>query len=187
MGRIVSNFYISLDGVVEAPEHWHFDWFNDEMAAAVSADAASTSAFLMGRTMYDMWSTYWPGQLMDYPDGVQPTAHDFAGFINAIPKYVVSTTLTNPTWQNSTVVPPDPAAIRDLKASVDGTIAMSGSASTVRWLLANGLLDELRLMVHPVVVGSGARLFGGGEMQALRLADHNVFRTGVLHLAYVPA
>jgi len=98
----------------------------------------------------------------------------------------VSTTLTDPSWQHTTVVPPDPAAIRSLKASVDGNIGMTGCGTTVRWLLAHGLLDELRLMLHPVVVGHGERLFHEGENQPMRLVGQDVFTTGVAYLRYAP-
>ena len=150
MGKIVSNFFISLDGVVESPDKWHFPYFNDEMGEIIGAGMGTTGAFLMGRKLYDEWSSYWPGQGPEVP---------FSEFINAIPKYVLSTTLKDPEWQNTTVISGDVEAVRALKEGTDGDITMSGSATTVRWLLANGLLDELALLVHPIAVGSGQRLF----------------------------
>ena len=134
MGKIVSNFFISLDGVVESPDKWHFPYFNDEMGAAIGNGMQSTSAFLMGRRLYDEWSQYWPQQGPEQP---------FSEFINSMPKYVVSSSLTDPGWNNTTVLPGDADRVRQVKEQTDGTIAMSGSATTVRWLLANGLLDEL--------------------------------------------
>ncbi|MCA1703069.1 MAG: dihydrofolate reductase family protein, partial [Actinobacteria bacterium] len=92
MGKIVSNFFISLDGVVEAPDQWHFPYFNDEMGAAVGAGMESAGAFLMGRVLYDQWSEYWPQQGPDAP---------FSSFINEIPKYVVSNTLKEASWNNT--------------------------------------------------------------------------------------
>ena|SRR5215210_7958513 len=178
MGRIVSNFFISLDGVVESPDKWHFPYFDDAMGEIVGAGMGSTSAFLMGRKLYDEWSSYWPDQGPDVP---------FSEFINAIPKYVLSTTVKDPTWQNTTVLSGDVAAVQGLKDSVDGDISMSGSATTVRWLLANGLLDELALLVHPIAVGSGQRLFEDPTTYPLKLVHSSTLDTGVLHLRYAPA
>jgi dihydrofolate reductase len=188
MGRIVSNFFISLDGVIEAPDQWHFPYFNDEMGAAVTDGVGSTSAFLMGRVLYEQWADYWPAQLRTEPEPAQETALDFAEFINRIPKYVVSSTLQEATWNNTTIISGDVAAgIQELKDRVDGNITMSGSATLVRWLFANGLLDELDLLVHPIVVGHGERLFEDTPTHRLTLIRHQVFSTGVLNLAYAPA
>ena len=188
MGRIISNFFISLDGVVEAPDQWHFPYFNDEMGAAVSEGAMEAAAFLMGRQLYDEWSTYWPGQARTEPEGVVETADDFGAFINAVPKFVVSNTLGAPSWNNTTVISGDVAAgIRSLKAATDGAIAMSGSGTLVRWLLREGLLDELRLLVHPIVVGKGKRLLDDLGTVPLKLSHQQAFETGVLALRYEPA
>lgn len=179
MGRIVSNFFISLDGVVESPDKWHFPYFDDAMGAIVAAGMSTTRAFVMGRKLYEEWSAYWPGQGDDVP---------FSQFINTIPKYVLSSTLTDPTWQNSTVISGDVAAgVRAVKERTDGDIAMSGSATTVRWLLANGLLDELALLVHPIAVGAGQRLFEDTPTYPLQLLSSATLDTGVLHLRYAPA
>src|SRR5215207_2637079 len=154
MGKIVSNFFMSLDGVVESPDQWHFDYFNDEMGAAIGKGVERTSAFLMGRVLYDQWSEYWPAQARTEPEAAQDTALDFGSFINGVPKYVVSTTLSEATWNNTTVISGDVAAsLREVKDRTDGDIGMSGSATLVRSLLANGLVDELNLMLHPVAVG----------------------------------
>ena len=178
MGKIVSNFFISLDGVVESPDKWHFPYFDDAMGEIIGAGMGSTSAFLMGRKLYDEWSSYWPDQGPEVP---------FSEFINAIPKYVLSTSLQDPKWQNTTVLPGDVAAVQELKDSVDRDITMSGSATTVRWLLANGLLDELALLVHPIAVGSGQRLFEDPTTYPLTLVHSSTLDTGVLHLRYTPA
>lgn len=177
MGRIISNFFISLDGVVEAPDQWHFPYFNDEMGDVVGAGMESTAAFLMGRTLYDEWSAYWP----------ESTDEPFASYFNDVKKYVISNSLKNPSWNNTTVVPGDIEAVRAVKERVDGDITMSGSATTTRWLLANGLLDELRLLVHPIAVGHGQRLFEDTPTHALRLVDSATLSTGVLNLSYTPA
>jgi dihydrofolate reductase len=179
MGKIVSNFFISLDGVVEAPDQWHFDWFDDEMGGIIGEGFATTSAMLMGRRLYDEWSEYWPEHGDD----------DFGKVINGLPKYVVSDSLSEATWQNTTLVPGEEAAdrLRQVKAGTDGDITMSGSATTVRWLLREGLLDELRLLIHPVAVGKGQRLFEDTELTKLRLVDQRTLGSGVLYVAYAPA
>ena len=180
MGRIVSNFFMALDGVVESPNEWHFPYFDDAKGAIVGEGMASTAAFMMGRRLYDEWSAYWPAQGPDVP---------FSEFINQIPKYVLSATLTEPTWQNTTVLSGDVAKVQTVKDNTDGAIAMSGSATTVRWLLANNLLDELNLLVHPIAVGDGlARLFPPDEPSLpLELLSAQTFKSGVLNLSYGPA
>ena len=179
MGRIVSNFFISLDGVVERPDQWHFPYFDDEMSRIVGEGMQNQSGILLGRRLYDEWSQFWPQQGPEVP---------FSEFINGIPKYVVSSTLSEATWKNTTLVNGDVAArLREVKESTDGDIGMSGSATTVRWLLANGLLDELALLVHPIAVGSGQRLFEDTPTYPLRLVSQQAFSTGVLHVVYAPA
>lgn len=182
MGKIVSNFFMSLDGVVEAPDQWHFPYFNDEMGAVIGQGMETSGAFLMGRKLYQEWEEYWPQQSDDVP---------FSSFINNVRKYVLSNTLTDATWNNTTLISGSPEEVAkqlaDAKAAVDGDIAMSGSATTAGWLLANGLLDELALLVHPIVVGHGQRLFDADETQGLELVQHETLSTGVLHLRYAPA
>lgn len=171
--------FISLDGVVESPDKWHFPYFDDAMGAVMAEGMAACTAFLMGRRLYDEWSSYWPAQGPDVP---------FSEFINTIPKYVLSTSVTDPTWQSTTIFSDDVAArVRALKDSTDGDIGMSGSATTVRWLLANGLLDELSLLVHAIAVGSGQRLFEDATTYPLELLSSATLDTGVLHLRYAPA
>ena len=149
------------------------------MGSIIGEAMASTTAFVMGRRLYDEWSSYWPGQGPDVP---------FSEFINTIPKYVLSSTLTDPAWQNTTILSGDVAArVRELKDSTDGDIGMSGSATTARWLLTNGLLDELALLMHPIVVGSGQRLFEDATTHPLELVSSATLDTGVLHLRYAPA
>ncbi|MDA8369149.1 MAG: dihydrofolate reductase family protein [Nocardiopsaceae bacterium] len=177
MGKIISNFFISLDGVVESPDEWHFPYFNDEMGAVVGAGIDTSKALLMGRRLYDEWAEYWPGS----------TEEPVATHFNNASKYVISGSLTDPAWHNTTVLPGDVDAVRRFKEDIDGDISMSGSAVTVRWLLANGLLDELRLLVHPIVVGHGQRLFENTPTHKLALTDSTTLSTGVLSLTYVPA
>jgi dihydrofolate reductase len=182
MGRIVSNFFISLDGVVERPDQWHFPYFDEAMGRVVESGMETAQAFLMGRNLYREWSEYWPQQEEDA---------EFAAFINTLPKYVLSHQDFAADWQNTTVLSgPDDASVaaqvRALKDRVSGDIAMSGCATTVRWLIAQGLLDELALLVHPVAVATGQRLFEETGTVPLRLLASETLPTGVLHLRYAP-
>ncbi|MEU8276971.1 dihydrofolate reductase family protein [Microbispora bryophytorum] len=179
MARIVANFFISLDGVVESPDQWHFPYWNDEMGAMVQAGMQNSAGMLMGRTLYEEWSAYWTTTDQD---------PEIAEAFNNAPKYVVSTTLEKADWNNTTVVNGDVAVgLRALKERTEGgDLQMSGSATTVRWLLANGLLDELNLLVHPIVVGRGQRLFEDTPTHKLTLVKSETFTTGVLNLRYVP-
>ncbi|WP_067181818.1 dihydrofolate reductase family protein [Microtetraspora niveoalba] len=178
MAKIISSFFISLDGVVESPDKWHFPYWNDEMGAFVGAGMQSAGAFLMGRKLYEEWSAYWTTTDND---------QDAAMALNNARKYVVSSTLEKADWDNTTVISGDVAAgLRALKKEIDGDIQMSGSATTVRWLLANGLLDELNLLVHPIVVGRGQRLFEDTPTHPLKLVRSETYQTGVLNLGYVP-
>jgi dihydrofolate reductase len=180
MGKIVSNFFISLDGVVEAPHEWHFPYFDDEMGRIVGAGMQTQSAFLLGRRLYDEWSAYWPAQGPEVP---------FSEYINGLPKYVLThRPIEGPLWNNTTVLGEDPVQqLRDLKESSEGDIGMSGCATTVRWLLSQGLLDELALLVHPIAVGKGQRLFEDTPTTPLELKSSDTLSTGVLHLRYATA
>ncbi|WP_188195501.1 dihydrofolate reductase family protein [Nonomuraea sp. SYSU D8015] len=178
MAKIISSFFISVDGVVESPDQWHFPYWNDEMGAVVQAGVQSAVAMLMGRKLYEEWSAYWTSTDAD---------QDFAVALNNVRKYVVSSTLEKADWDNTTVISGDVAGkVRELKEQTDGDIQMSGSATTVRWLLANGLLDELNLLVHPIVVGHGQRLFEDTPTHPLKLVKSETFQTGVLNLTYAP-
>lgn len=180
MRKIKSHFFISLDGVVESPDKWHFRYFDDEMGAAVGAGFATTGALLMGRVLYDEWAAYWP-EHADEP---------FGDVMNSIKKYVVSDSLQAAEWQNSEIISGDVARqLTAIKAQDGGDITMSGSPTTVRWLLREGLLDELNLLVHPIVVGDDlARLFPPDEPSIpLELLTAQTFKTGVLSLSYAPA
>jgi dihydrofolate reductase len=175
--KIKSNFFISLDGVVESPDKWHFPYFDDQMGAAVGGGFATTDAMLMGRVLYEEWAAYWP-EHADEP---------FGDVMNSMKKYVVSNSLQAADWQNSELISGDVAQkLSDLKAQDGGDISISGSATTVRWLLREGLLDELNLLVHPIVVGQGlGRLFPPDKPSTpLKLVSAETFTTGVLALSY---
>jgi dihydrofolate reductase len=183
VGRIVSNFFISLDGVVERPDQWHFPYFDDEMGAVIGAGMETAGAFMMGRTLYGEWSDYWTTTDQD---------QDFATFINSIKKYVVSSTLDDAdvTWSNTALITGDEDAVRagiqSAKDATDGDIQISGSPTLVRSLLGMGLLDELALLVHPIAVGTGERLFQDTPTYPLELTSHKALGSGVLHLTYAP-
>jgi dihydrofolate reductase len=178
--KIKSYFFVSLDGVVESPDTWHFPYFDDEMGDAVGAGFATADAMLMGRVLYNEWAEYWP-QHADQP---------FGDVMNSIKKYVVSNSLQEAEWQNSEIISGDVAQkLTDIKAQDGGDITMSGSATTARWLLREGVLDELNLLVHPIVVGDGlARLFPPDEPSIpLELVNAQTFKSGVLNLSYALA
>jgi dihydrofolate reductase len=178
--RIKSFFFASLDGVVESPDKWHFPYFDDEMGAAVGAGFDGVDAMLMGRVLYEEWAGYWP-EHADEP---------FGDVINPIKKYVVSDSLQSAEWENTEIISGDVAGrLNEIKASEGGDISMSGSATTVRSLLRAGVLDELTLLVHPILVGGGlARLFPPDEQPVpLQLVRSETFKSGVLNLTYAPA
>jgi dihydrofolate reductase len=180
--KIVAGLFISLDGVIEAPHEWHFPYFNDEMGAAVDEQIRATDAMLLGRVTFEEFASFWPSQTNDDVD--------IADHMNNTPKYVVSTTLKNTdAWQNSTLINGNIVGeITKLKQQPGKNIGVTGSATPVRSLLRDGLLDELRLLVHPIVVGKGKTLFVDGDKQTgLKLTESKIFDNGVLYLTYQPA
>jgi dihydrofolate reductase len=175
--KVIATFFVSLDGVVEAPQDWHFPYFNDEMAGAIGASMGSSDAMLVGRVTYQEWAGFWP-----------EADNEMAEYMNNTPKYVASTTLDEVEWSNSRLLEGDvPTAVAALKQQPGRDIVMSGSATLARSLLREGLVDELHLMIHPVVVGDGARLFDHGHKLALELVDSKTFGTGVVYATYKPA
>ena len=180
MRKIIAGLFISLDGVVEAPETWHFPYFNDEMGEAVAAQAAQSDTMLLGRRTYEDFAAYWPNQSSEEP---------FADVMNNTPKLVASTTLDTVEWQNSTLIEGDVVeALTRIKQEPGRDISITGSPTLVRSLLKDGVLDELRLLVHPIVVGRGKRLFSDTDAPIpLRLVDAKTFSTGVMALTYAPA
>ncbi len=182
MRKVTAGLFVSLDGVMESPDKWQFPYFNDEMGEAVGAAMAASDAMLLGRVTYQEFASYWPG--------VSSEDQPFAAYMNDTLKYVVSTTLEEPLgWNNSTLIGDNVAEeIAGLKQQPGKDIAILGSGTLVRSLLQEDLLDELRLIIHPIVLGSGKRLFEDeGNRKALELADSKTFATGVLYLTYRPA
>ena len=178
MRRVLSGLFITLDGVVERPDRWQFDHFDDGLAAAMSQHLAHEDTVLLGRRTYEEWAPYWPTS----------NNEPYASHINNTPKYVFSTTLGAVGWQNSTLVSGNPAgAIQQLKEQPGQNIGVAGSPTLVRWLLLNDLLDELTLMIHPVVAGTGRRLFPeDGEVKRLQLVEAKPTNSGVLIATYHP-
>jgi dihydrofolate reductase len=181
MSKVVSWLFISLDGVVEAPDQWQFDVFDEDMGAAITSQMEAEDAILMGRVTYQAFASYWPTS----------TEEPFASHINQTPKYVVSTTLDKTEWGNweqPTLIKGNLAKeINTLKKQSGKNIGVSGSPTLVRSLLQDDLLDELQLMIHPVVVGKGKRLFTEDvNLQKLQLVDSKVTSKGVAILTYQP-
>ncbi|MFF3975959.1 dihydrofolate reductase family protein [Streptomyces sp. NPDC001828] len=186
MRKITASLFISLDGVVADPHTWHFPYFSDEMAAAVVGDVQNSDTFLFGRTTYEGFAEAWPPR-EDAGGEDAGMAKDFGD----TRKVVVSSRELDFTWRNSEQLQGDDlvAGVRALKAEGGGkNIAVTGSVSVIRQLLAAGLLDELRLLVHPIVLGRGLRLFedGAGPFP-LKLVHSETFGTGVMNLLYAPA
>jgi len=177
MRKLTASFFISLDGVIDAPQNWHFPYMDQQMMQVVGATVAASDTILLGRRTFEEWASYWPDQAAD---------GGMADFINETPKYVVSRTLESVGWRNSTVIRDDAlAAIEGLKNDAGREISVTGSGTLVRSLLVAELVDELRLMVHPVVVGRGKHLFEDGqELRGLALASCEQFASGVLNLTY---
>ena len=182
MRKVVASELVSLDGVMGSPQEWAFSYSDDEMEQANASGMAASDALLLGRATYQEFASYWPYQ----NSADQP----YTDYLNSTPKFVVSTTLEEPLeWQNSTLIKGNLAEeITELKRLPGKDITIIGSAALVQSLLADGLLDELRLMVHPLVLGGGKRIFEDrGDQKALELLDSKTFDTGVLYLTYQPA
>jgi dihydrofolate reductase len=183
--KIIASMFISLDGVVEAPDQWHCPYFHDEMGAAVDRVLGTSDTLLIGRETYDSFAGAWPER-----EAAGGEDAYFAKKLGDARKIVVSNRQLDFTWRNSEQLKGDFAeAVTALKNEPGDThIAMSGSPSVVRQLLAAGLLDELHLLVHPIAVRKGMRLFDEGESPIpLTLISSQTLKTGVLDLVYGPA
>ncbi|MFF5081848.1 dihydrofolate reductase family protein [Actinoplanes sp. NPDC000266] len=183
MRAIRATLFISLDGVVEAPDQWHFPYFNDEMGAAVGAVVGEgvTDTLLVGRKTYDSFAGAWPERELAGGDDAA-----FAQHFGDCRKVVVSHRELDFTWRNSEQLRGGLLdGVTALKNEPGGPIGISGSPSVVVQLIEAGLLDELHLLVHPIAVRRGGRLFPEGERPLpLTLRSSQAFGTGVLHLVY---
>jgi dihydrofolate reductase len=188
MRKVVVTEYVTLDGVMEDPGGgdkskygaWSFKYFNDEVAKFKFDELFASDALLLGRVTYLGFAAAWP----TFKD-----EQGFADRMNGLPKYVVSTTLDALTWNNSRLIKGNVAEeVSRLKQEPGMDILVAGSAALVRTLMEHDLVDEYRLMVHPVVVGGGKRLFGDGAgTKALKLVDTKATSTGAVILTYQPA
>jgi dihydrofolate reductase len=180
VGAIHVHEFMSLDGVIDAPT-WTVDYgFHPQMGEAIGAVTERSGGILLGRTTYEMFEPSWSTRTVEDDPG--------APFFNDTMKYVVSGTLTTPTWRNSKVIGPyDPDAIRRLKDGVDGDLYVSGSGMLVRAMLADRLVDALHLFVYPLTRGAGPRLFPeNAPPSKLELAACESYDNGVVYLAYRP-
>ncbi|WP_458208055.1 dihydrofolate reductase family protein [Haladaptatus sp. NG-SE-30] len=176
---IVSEF-LTLDGVMEAPEEWSFAFFSEEQQEYKHDELFGSGALLLGRETYESFAAAWP-------DREDETG--FADRMNSLSKYVVSTSLEEAEWNNSTIIDGDIAeAVATLKQEDGQDILVNGSGELVDTLVEHDLVDEYRLMIHPVVQGSGKRLFeDAGEPTTMNLVDTEAFDSGVVVLTYEPA
>jgi dihydrofolate reductase len=179
MGRIVSSTFISLDGVINHMDKWHFDFIDDETNAIAMEQLQASESLLMGRNTYEIYASAWPTR-----DG------ELADRINSMPKYVASTTLKTADWNNTTVIGADLVGEVARLREQPGDILMHGYGPVARALLANGLLDELFLWVHPHLAGVGTTddmLWADGLNQRLRLLGTHTLKSGLLTLSYAPS
>jgi dihydrofolate reductase len=180
MRKIVAGLFVSVDGVIEAPENWTGAYFTPEIGEIVEALIAAGDTLLLGRRTYETFAKSFADDTSGNPMAAQ---------MNAVRKVVVSTTLRSADWQNSTLVSGDVIdAVQSLKEEDGTNINMSGSATLVVSLLRSGLLDQLDLLVFPVVVGHGRRLFHGeGDGIDLQLLSSHSLDNGVMHVVYGPS
>lgn len=178
MAEIIVSEYITLDGVVEAPERWYYQYDNPDIEEHTRQQALNNDAILLGRVTYQAFSSFWPTM----------TNNEFgiADKFNNSPKYVVSTSLETADWNNSTLIKENVIEeITRLKQQLGGNISITGSITLTHSLLQAGLVDEFQLLLYPVVVGSGKHLFQAGiDLTALKLVDTKTFSSGVIALTY---
>lgn len=177
MRRIVNSTFVSLDGIVNHMESWHFDYVDDETNQIAAEQLDASEALLMGRKTYEVYASAWPGRDDEYSNKM-----------NSIRKYVASTTMDKADWANTSVISGDLVQeVTALKQQPGRDILMHGYGPVARTLLTNGLLDELHLWVHPVLAGVGATddmLFDKGQHAVLDLRDAKRLSTGVVILSY---
>ncbi len=180
MRKVIVSEYVTLDGVMEEPGTWSFQFWNDEAAKFKFDELFASDALLLGRVTYQGFAKAWPSMTDE---------QGFADRMNSLPKFVVSTTLKEVEWNNARLMKGNIAEeVSKLKQQPGQDILVSGSGELVHTLMQHDLIDEYRLMVHPVVLGSGKRLFrDGSDTTVLRLVDTKTFSSGVVVLTYQPA
>lgn len=179
MRKIIVTEFITLDGVIESPHLWSFPYGNEEIAKFKHDELFATDALLLGRVTYEGFAAAWPGRT------------DEAGFadrFNSIPKYVVTTTLDKAEWNNSHLLKHNVAQeIAKLKAETGQDIVVHGSATLVQTLMRENLIDQYNLLVYPIILGTGLRLFQEGSKASLNLVEAKAFGSGVVAQIYQPA
>lgn len=181
MGKILVSEFLTLDGVMEAPQNWRFPYASDDLNALTIGQLMSFEAFLLGRVTYEEFAPVWSSPAQSgSPIGAQ---------LNNAPKYVVSSTLQTADWNNSTIISGNIIEeIRKIKDQTSGNIGVTGSATLVQALLQANLVDELELLFHPIILGNGKRLFPEGiKAPQLKLTDTKTFSSGVVAMTYQPA
>ena len=180
MRRVIVTEFVTLDGVMEAPEKWTFPFGNEEAAKFKHDELLETDALLLGRVTYQGFAAAWPSRTDE---------QGFADRMNSLPKFVVSTTLNQVDWNNSRLIKSNVAEeVARLKQQPGQGILIYGSGQLVDSLMQHGLIDEYRLMVYPLVMGSGKRLFRNAhDTTELSLVESQAFSTGVVVLTYQPA
>ncbi|WP_027483230.1 dihydrofolate reductase family protein [Deinococcus pimensis] len=179
MRHLIVTTFLTLDGVYEEATPWQRDFTSEQTARFKREELFEAGAILLGRVTYDGFAGYWPHA---------SDTGEFGERMNALPKYVATTTLDHLEWNNATVLGGDLVASVDALKQVDGgPILVYGSGTLAQSLLRHGLVDELRLMIFPLVLGSGRRLFGAGDRLRLNLASTRELGSGVLLLTYTPA
>lgn len=175
MRKLVVTTFLSLDGIMEEP-HWTTPYWNDEIAKFKYNELFASDAMLLGRVTYEGFAAAWPGRTDD---------KGFGDRMNMLPKYVASTTLRKADWTNSTILKGDLVdAISALKQQAGMNILVHGSATLVQTLIQHDLVDQLDLLIYPVVLGSGKRIFKDGTTTSLKAASTRVFSSGVVGMIY---
>lgn len=178
MGRIVVSQFITLDGVIEAPHEWSFPYWNDEIGKFKFEELFASDGLLLGRETYEGFAAAWPDRTDE---------QGYADRINNMPKHVISTTLENATWNNSHITAANVVdEIARLRQGPGRDILVFGSGELVDTLIHNNLVDEYRLLVYPVFLGRGIRLFRDGNEAKLKLVESKPFGTGVVLMRYEP-
>jgi dihydrofolate reductase len=178
--RLVATEYVSLDGIFEEPGHWSFPFFGDDAAQFKFRELEASDALLLGRKTYEGFAAAWP---------TMEGTGEFGEKMNSMPKYVVSSTLEKADWSGSILVNGDLVTeIGKLKDELGKDLLLSGSAQLFNGLMQENLIDLYRFMVHPIILGKGARLFADGiDQNVLELTHHETFDTGIVILEYEPA
>lgn len=177
MARLVVTEFVSLDGVMGEPQEWTFPYWGDDMARFKHDELLSSDVQLLGRKTYETFAAAWPSRSGDYADR-----------LNASPKVVVSTKLADAAWNNSRIVKENlREGVREVKAQSNGDVLVHGSKSLVQWLTEEALVDEYRLVLFPLVLGQGTRLFDTADSLKLQLKESRAFDSGVMLLRYEPS